>query len=301
MLEATAVEPRGRISPFDLGLWSDEQIPGLRRIAEFLKSQGAVAAIQLAHAGRKASTGHPSQGGGVLRPEAGGWQTVGPSAIPFHASDPAPHALTVEEIAGIPGVFAAAAARALEAGIEVVEIHGAHGYLLHQFLSPIANQRMDEYGGAFDNRARLALEVTEAVRKVWPEKLPLWFRVSAQDWVEGGRTLEESVELARRLKPLGVDLIDVSSGGMSPHAKIKLGPGYQVPFAEAIRKGAEIPTGAVGMITEAAQAEAILEQGQADVVLLAREFLRDPYWPLHAAVKLGVRPAAPSQYLRAFL
>lgn len=296
--EAAAIVPEGRISPADLGLWKDEHIAGLRRITDFLHSQGSAAGIQLAHAGRKASTRIPWEGDGAVAPEDGGWQTVAPSAIPFSSTYPQPRELTVEEVHAIPQAFANAARRAIEAGFDVVEIHAAHGYLLHQFLSPLSNQRKDEYGGSFENRIRLLLEVVDATRAVWTSERPLFVRISATDWVEGGWNLAESVNLARELRKHGVDLIDTSTGGMVPHAKIPVGPGYQVAFAEQIRQEADIPTGAVGMITEPRQAESILAAGQADAVLLARELLRDPYWPIHAALALDEVPALPRQYLR---
>ena len=298
--EATAIEAAGRISPHDAGIWKDEHIEFLARIARFLHSQSAAAGIQLAHAGRKASTRRPWEGGTPIRESEGGWQTVAPSAIPFRETDPAPHALSIAEIKLLVENFRVAAQRALKAGFDLVEIHGAHGYLIHEFLSPLSNQRTDEYGGALANRLRFALEVTEAVRSVWPAHLPLFYRTSATDWVEGGWTPDDSVELARHLKNAGVDLIDCSSGGTSPHAKIPLASGYQVPFAGRIRRETGILTGAVGMITTPEQAEAILREGQADLVLLARQFLRDPYFPLHAAAQLGEKPAPPLQYGRAF-
>lgn len=299
--EATAVEPRGRITHGDLGIWKDEHIAFLRRIAEFVKGQGAVPGIQIAHAGRKASTVLPWEGTAAIAPDAeNGWQVVGPSAIPFREGDPVPHALTVEEIQGIVAAFAAAARRALAAGFEVIEIHGAHGYLIHEFLSPLSNHRTDAYGGPFENRARLALEVIDAVRAEIPAALPLLLRISATDWAEGGWDIAESVELARLAAARGVDLIDVSTGGNVLHAKIPVGPGYQVPFAERIRREAGVPTGAVGLITDAAQAEAVLQEGQADLVLLARELLRDPYFPMHAAQELGAVVRSPKQYARAF-
>jgi len=301
MVEATAVEARGRISPADLGIWKDGHIPNLARIAAFLKSQGAVPGIQLAHAGRKGSTDLPWRGGAALLPEAGGWQTVAPSPIPFRDSDPTPAELRHDEIPGIVNAFAEGAQRALEAGFEVIEIHSAHGYLINEFLSPLSNRRGDEYGGSFDNRIRFLLEATEAIRGVWPGSLPLFLRISAQDWVEGGWTLQDSIELARHVKSLGVDLVDASSGGLVPYAKIELGPGYQVPFAEAIRREAAVPTAAVGLITDPKQADSIVGQGQADLVLLAREFLRDPYWPLHSAKRLEAKIDVPVQYRRAFL
>ena len=300
MTEASAVEARGRISPQDLGIWKDEHIEFLARIARFLRQHGAVPGIQIAHAGRKASTRRPWEGGGRIDPAEGGWQPVAPSAIPFHPGDPAPAALSREEIHAIAKAFADAAARALAAGFQVVEIHGAHGYLMHEFLSPLSNRRGDEYGGSLENRQRFALETAAAVRAVWPDRLPLFHRISATDWAEGGWMPEDSVELARRLGPLGVDLIDCSSGGLVPHQQIALGPGYQVPFAERIRRETGVLTGAVGMITTPRQAAAIVEQGQADLVLLAREFLRDPYFPLHAARELGEKCPPPVQYARAF-
>jgi len=298
--EATAVTAEGRISPADLGIWKDEHIPSLARITRFIASQGAVPGMQLAHAGRKASTQIPWIGSDAISPADGGWQPAGPSPIPFRENDPAPRELTQDEIARAVEAFASAARRALAAGFRVVEIHGAHGYLLHEFLSPLANRRADQYGGSFDNRIRLTLEVAQSIRRVWPDDLPLFIRISAQDWAPGGWTLAESVELARRLKPLGVDLVDCSSGGAVPWARIESGPGYQVPFAETIRRDAGIMTGAVGMITGAAQASDIISRGQADIVLLARELLRDAYWPLHAARSLGAAPPVPPQYRRAF-
>ena len=285
--EASAVEARGRISQQDLGIWKDEHIAFLSRITAFLNQQGAVAAIQLAHAGRKASTYRPWDGSGAVREDAGGWQTVAPSAVAFQPDYAFPAELTRAEIAGLAGSFAAAARRALEAGFQVVELHFAHGYLVHEFLSPLSNHRTDEYGGPFENRIRFALETAEAVRAVWPERLPLFVRISASDWVEGGWDIDESVELSRRLGRLGVDLIDCSSGGLAPQQKIPLGPGYQVPFAARIRREAEIRTAAVGLITTPQQADEIVRAEEADLVLLAREFLRDPYFPLHAAKALG--------------
>jgi 2,4-dienoyl-CoA reductase-like NADH-dependent reductase (Old Yellow Enzyme family) len=300
MTEASAVEARGRISPQDLGVWKDAHIEFLARIARFVKQQGAAPGIQIAHAGRKASVRRPWEGGGPLTPEEGGWQPVGPSEAPFRPGDPAPAALSREQIREIQSAFAAAASRALAAGFEVVEIHGAHGYLISEFLSPLANVREDEYGGPLENRMRFALETAAAVRAAWPERLPLFQRISATDWAEGGWMPEESIELARRLRELGVDLIDCSSGGQVPHQRIPLRPGYQVPFAESIRRETGMRTGAVGLITSAEQAAAILDQGQADLVLLAREFLRDPYFPLHAARALGAESAPPVQYARAY-
>jgi 2,4-dienoyl-CoA reductase-like NADH-dependent reductase (Old Yellow Enzyme family) len=299
-MEATAVEARGRISPYDMGIWKAEHVEFLTRITRFLHSQGAVAGIQLAHAGRKASVQRPWDGGALLSEADGGWQTIAPSAVPFREGDPAPHALSIDEIHGLAGRFREAAERALQAGFDVLEVHGAHGYLIHEFLSPLSNRRTDEYGGTLDNRLRFALEVTEAVRSVWPVRLPLFFRISATDWVPGGWTADDSVELARRLQGLGVDLVDCSSGGNAAAAKIPLGPGYQVPFAERIRRETGMLTGAVGMITTPQQAEDIVSNGQADVVFLAREFLRDAYFALHAASALGGKPAPPVQYGRAF-
>lgn len=301
--EATAVSPEGRITPADAGLWSDHQIEPLIRINRFIKSQGAVAGIQIAHAGRKASSARPWEGGGHLADQAGGWTPVGPSAIAFGGSlGKVPHALTVEEMGRVQANFVATAKRALTAGYDWLEIHAAHGYLLHEFLSPTSNQRTDNYGGSFENRIRFGLETVRAVRAVWPERLPLTVRLSCSDWIEGGWTIDESVEFSRRLKTEGVDLIDCSSGGASPGAKIPLQPGYQVPFAERIRREAQIATAAVGLITTAEQAAAIIAQEQADIILLAREMLRDPNWPLRAAAELGVKPAPrpPDQYARAW-
>jgi 2,4-dienoyl-CoA reductase-like NADH-dependent reductase (Old Yellow Enzyme family) len=298
--EATAVEARGRISPEDLGLWKDEHVPALARIAEFVRKQGAVAGIQLAHAGRKASTPAPWNPGKRVLPADGGWQPVAPSAIPFDPADPPPHELSREEIAGVTGAFVSAAQRALRAGFELIEIHAAHGYLLHEFLSPISNRRTDEYGGVFENRARLVLEVAHAIRAVWPAELPLFVRISATDWVDGGWDAGQSVALARLLAGAGVDLIDCSSGGLTPHAKVPVGPGYQVQFAERVRKESGLATAAVGLITEPAQASEIITSGQADFIFLARQMLRDPYWPLHAARKLSQAVTVPVQYARAF-
>lgn len=300
MVEASAVEARGRITPGDHGIWKDEHVKMLSRITAFIKSQGSVPGIQLAHAGRKASCHVPWDGGSVIPPSAGGWQCVAPSAIAFTEGNPVPAALSRTEIGNLTQAFAAAARRALAAGFEVLELHSAHGYLLHEFLSPLANQRDDDYGGAFDNRVRFLLEVTDAVRAVWPERLPLWVRISATDWVDGGWTADDSVRLAALLRDKGVDLIDCSSGGLVPYAQIPAAPGYQVPFAERIKRQAGILTGAVGMITEPEQADAIIRGAKADLVLLARAFLRDPYWPLHAAQVVGAVGPPPVQYLRAF-
>jgi 2,4-dienoyl-CoA reductase-like NADH-dependent reductase (Old Yellow Enzyme family) len=299
--EAAAIEPRGRISPADLGVWKDEHIEVLARIAGFIRRQGAAPGIQLAHAGRKASTRTPWEGGARIPESEGGWQTVAPSPIPFRPQEPAPAELSKFEIQSIVEAFAAAARRAGDAGFQVVEIHAAHGYLINEFLSPLSNRRSDEYGGSFEGRIQFALEVAVAVRAALSDSLPLFMRISAIDWVEGGWQIEDSVELARHLRPLGVDLVDCSSGALVPYAKIEAGPGYQVPFAERVRRESGILTGAVGLITEAAQADAIVRQEQADIVLLAREFLRDPYWPLHAAKALGVQAEAPRQYSRAFV
>lgn len=300
IVEATAVEARGRISPGDVGLWQDAQIGPLARVAKFIREQGALPGVQLAHAGRKACTARPWEGGRPLGPAQGGWTAVAPSALAFAEDHPVPEALTPGAVAEVARAFAAAAKRSLDVGLELVEIHAAHGYLLHQFLSPLSNHRTDQYGGSFENRCRLLLEVVEAVRGVWPERLPLWVRVSATDWAEsGGWDLPQTVALAKLLKTRGVDLIDCSSGGTLPHAKIPAGPGFQAPFAEAVRREAGIATGAVGMIAEPDQAERIVAENRADVVLLGRAFLRDPYWPLHAARTLGADFVWPAQYRRA--
>jgi 2,4-dienoyl-CoA reductase-like NADH-dependent reductase (Old Yellow Enzyme family) len=300
IVEATAVEARGRITAGDLGLWKDEHIVPLARIAAFIKAQGAAAGIQIAHAGRKASTDLPWEGGATVDLARGGWTPAAPSAVPFRDSDAPPHSLTTPEIAEIVKAFGDTAKRALTAGFQVVEIHGAHGYLLHEFLSPLANKRTDEYGGSYDNRVRLMLEVVKTVRGVWPESFPLFLRISATDWVEGGWALEDSVELARRVKAMGVDLVDCSSGAMVPGAKIPAAPGFQVPFAERIRRETVVMTGAVGLLTEPQQADEIIKTGQADLVLLAREMLRDPYFPLRAAKALGATIKPPDQYGRAW-
>lgn len=301
LTEAAAVTPEGRISPQDLGIWDDAHIPMLRRITEFCRAQGAVMGIQLAHAGRKASTRRPwEQPGGTVPESDGGWDNVmAPSAVPFSSTYPQPHALSLPGIAHVIAAFRSAALRALEAGFQVVELHGAHGYLLHEFLSPLANQRTDRYGGSFENRIRLTLDVTDAVRAVWPCDLPMIVRISATDWAEGGWNIDESVQLARLLRARGVDLIDCSSGGLAAHQQITIGPGYQVPFARRIRAESGSPTAAVGLITDAAQAEQIVAEGSADMVLLARELLRNPRWPLIAAHTLGASIAWPPQYERA--
>ena len=297
--EATAVSAEGRISPGDAGIWNDAQMEAYKPIARFIKEQGSVPGIQIAHAGRKASTSVPWEGNRGLGENEGGWPVVAPSALPFNEDYPKPRALSETEIEAVIRSFAEAAKRSLAAGFEVIEIHSAHGYLLHEFLSPLSNQRTDRYGGSLENRMRLTLEAASAVRKVWPEHLPVLTRISASDWAEGGWDIGQSIELCKKLKTIGIDLIDTSSGGLVPYAKIPAAPNYQVPFAAAIRKEAAMPTGAVGMITEARQAEEILATGQADVVLLAREMLRDPYWPRHAAQVLGADIPWPKQYERA--
>jgi 2,4-dienoyl-CoA reductase-like NADH-dependent reductase (Old Yellow Enzyme family) len=301
LTEAAAVLPEARITPQDLGLWKDEHIAGLRRIVDFLHQQGARAGVQLAHAGRKASMARPwAAEQRALTPKEGGWENVmAPSALPFAENYAPPVALDLAGIQGVTRAFVHAAERAVEAGFDLVEIHSAHGYLLHEFLSPLSNQRSDAYGGSFENRIRLLVEVVDAVRAALPSELALLVRISATDWAEGGWDIEQSVALARVLKQHKVDLIDVSSGGLTPRQVMAVGPGYQTSFAERIRREAEIPTGAVGLITAAAQAEHILRTGQADLVLLAREFLREPYWALKAAGELGDAVSWPAQYLRA--
>jgi 2,4-dienoyl-CoA reductase-like NADH-dependent reductase (Old Yellow Enzyme family) len=300
MTEASAVLPEGRISPQDLGIWSDAHVEPLRRIVRFIHEQGSVAGMQLAHAGRKASTRRPWEGEGAIGASEGGWNNVmAPSALPFTDNYPKPRVLTREGIQEIVQAFAAAARRACDAGMRVIEIHAAHGYLIHEFLSPLSNQRDDEYGGSFENRTRALREIVTAVRGAWPQGAPLFVRISATDWIEGGWDLEQSIALALELKKLGVDLIDCSSGGTVPHAKIPAGAGYQTLFAQRIRAEAEILTGAVGLISAPAQAEHIINTGQADAVLMAREFLRDPYWPLRAASELRQSVSWPIQYLRA--
>jgi len=300
MAEATAVTADGRISAADLGLWSDAHIPPLERAFRFIAAQGSVPGIQLAHAGRKASTEEPWKGGHPVASEQGGWTPVfGPSPLPFAEGYQTPRELSRQQIREIVDAFAAAAVRARTAGARVIELHMAHGYLLHSFLSPLSNRRTDEYGGPFENRIRMACEVAQAVRERWPEELPLFARISATDWAEGGWTPEDSVGLARRLKALGVDVVDCSSGGILPGIRIPLAPGYQVPFAEKIRREAGVATAAVGLITEPQQAEEIVGSGRADLVVMARQLLRDPYWPLHAAQALGHELAWPVQYERA--
>lgn len=300
MTEASAVLAQGRISPGDLGIWKDEQVEMLGKICQFIQEQGAVPGIQLAHAGRKASTAVPWKGGKALAPAAGGWlPIVAPSALAFEPEGIFPQELDAKGILEVIEAFAAAARRALSAGAKVIEIHAAHGYLLHEFLSPLSNQRTDKYGGSLENRMRLLRETVEAVRKVWPERYPLFVRISATDWADGGWDIDQSVALARQLGPMGVDLIDCSSGGTLPAAAIPTGAGYQVPFAERIKRETSMPTAAVGMITTAEQADQIIRNGEADMVLLARQMLRDPYWPLHAARTLRQDFPAPVQYGRA--
>jgi len=297
--EAATVAPDGRISPQDLGIYDDAHVDGLSRVVRAVHAQGCLAGIQLAHAGRKGSTTPPWQGSTAVGRDGGGWQPLGPGDQPFSPAHPPPRAMTVHDIEAATASFGAAVSRALEAGFDVVEIHAAHGYLIHEFLSPLVNTRTDAYGGGFDNRARLCVAVVDTIRTRWPERLPLFVRISASDWKEGGWDVEQSVELALRLRQHGVDLIDCSSGGAVPDVTVPFAPGYQVPFAERIRRAAAIPTGAVGLITEPAQANAIIEGECADVVLLARELLRDPYWPLRAARELGHQAPWPIQYLRA--
>ena len=300
LTEATAVLPEGRISPQDLGIWSDDHVAALKRIVRFIHEQGSVAGMQLAHAGRKASTRRPWEGDGAIPENQGGWKNVtAPSAIPFAENYSMPQALTHDGIREIIAAFAAAARRACDAGFRVIEIHGAHGYLIHEFLSPLSNKRTDDYGGSFENRTRMLREVVQAVRTSWPKGAPLFVRISATDWIDGGWDLQESIALASELKKLGVDLIDCSSGGTVPHAKIPVGAGYQTVFAQRIREEADILTGAVGMITSPAQAEHVVNSGQADAILMAREFLREPYWPLRAAQELRQSVSWPVQYLRA--
>jgi len=299
LTEAAAVVPQGRISPRDLGIWHEDHIEFLARIVRFIKERGSVAGIQLAHAGRKASTPPPWENRSVTLTEPeGGWPIVAPSSIPFDEGCIIPTALSDIGITEIAAAFVDAARRSLLAGFQVVEIHAAHGYLLHQFLSPLSNKRTDQYGGSFENRTRLLRNIVTAVRAVWPEDRPLFVRISATDWIEGGWDVEQSLELVRQLLPLGVDLIDCSSGGTDPHARIPLGAGYQTCFAEQIRRETGSKSGAVGMITSPVQADHIIRSGQADLVLLARELLRDPYWPLRAARELGHPSPWPAQYVR---
>jgi len=297
--EASAVTAEGRITAEDLGIYKDAHVEFLSRIVRFLKSQGTVPGMQLAHAGRKASTQVPWVGPSKVSVEDGGWVPVAPSAVAFSDTYPMPRALAKEEIRGIVDAFAAAARRALEAGFLVLEIHAAHGYLAHEFFSPLSNLRTDDYGGSFENRTRIGREIVSAVRKVWPDHLPLFIRISATDWKEGGWDLDQSVELAKQLKPLGVDLVDCSSAGLAVDQKIIAGPGFQVPFAERIRRDAKIPTATVGLIETKDQASEILAKDQADLVLMAREHLRDPYWTLRTAREMKQKMSWPAQYLRA--
>ena len=298
MVEATAVSPEGRISPDDSGIWSDAHAEAFKRITKFIKEQGAVAGIQLAHAGRKASTAPPWDGGSKIEVADGGWRVAAPSAIRFAETYPEPREMTYADIEKVTDDFVAAAERAVDAGFEVIEIHAAHGYLLHEFLSPLSNKRTDEYGGRLENRMRFPLITARRVRETVPKNLPVFVRISATDWVEGGWDLEQSIEFCKQLKDLGIDLVDVSSGGNVPDAKIPVGPGYQIPFAREIRSRAGIKTGAVGMITEPQQAEDILHNGEADAILIAREFLRDPYLAFRAAQELGGAVDVPKQYGR---
>lgn len=298
--EATAVLPEGRISPQDLGIWKDEHVVMLSRIADFIRTQGSIAGMQLAHAGFKASTKSPWLGGGPVDESDGGWRPIhAPSALPFKEGWIVPEALDQRGIERVIQGFADAAKRALAAGFEVIELHAAHGYLIHEFLSPITNKRTDQYGGSFENRTRLARDIVIEVRKVWPENLPMFMRISATDWVDGGWSPDESVALAKVVHALGVDLLDCSTGGIVPNARIPTNPGYQVPFAAKVKREAGVLTGAVGLITTARQANEILQKGDADVVLMARQFLRDPYVPLHAAQELGAETDWPLQYVRA--
>jgi 2,4-dienoyl-CoA reductase-like NADH-dependent reductase (Old Yellow Enzyme family) len=300
--EATAVLPEGRITSADLGMWDDAHVEASRHLVKFIKDQGSIPGIQLAHAGRKASTSVPWKGSGYVGADKGGWEVVAPSPLPFDEKSPTPRALGEQDIQGIVTAFAQATKRCLAAGYEVIELHAAHGYLMHEFLSPLSNQRTDNYGGSLENRMRFVVEITQAVRKAWPERLPLLVRISATDWVDqGGWDVPQSVTLCKKLKEIGVDLIDVSSAGLIPGTKLVTGPGYQVPFAEAIKQGVQIPVGTVGRIVSPEQAEQILANGQADAVFIGREMLRDPHWPLHAAHALGEDIAWPNQYERAKL
>lgn len=301
IVEATGVAPEGRITPGCLGIWSDAHAEPLARIAKFLKDHGAVAGIQIAHAGRKGSAALPWHGGAHLSDAQGGWPTIAPSAIPFGGDlKKVPQAMSEPEILRVQNDFVSAAKRALAAGFNFLEIHSAHGYLFNEFLSPLSNQRTDKYGGSFENRTRILIDTTRAIRKIWPDNLPLAVRISAIDWMPGGWQIEDSIALAKILKSEGVDLMDCSSGGLVPDAKIEVKPGYQVPFSEKIRQAAEIKTATVGFITEAKQADDIVRSGKADLVLLARQFLADPYWPAHAAKTLGIKITPPNQYLRAW-
>lgn len=300
LVEATAVEPRGRITAHDLGIWNDAQIDPLSRIVKFIESQGAVPGIQIAHAGRKASVARPWDGGAPVTEANGGWKPIAPSPLVFDKGHTVPEELTTEKIKAITVLFVKAAQRARQAGFKVIELHAAHGYLLHEFLSPVSNKRQDNYGGSLENRMRLVLETAAALRETWPKELPVFTRISASDWLEPeGWTLEQSVALSKRLKDIGIDLIDCSSAGMTPDAKVITGAGYQTAFAQVIRKEAGIMTGAVGMITSAPQAEHVLKTGQADLAVIGRALLKDPYWPLHAASELKAQVIWPSQYQRA--
>jgi 2,4-dienoyl-CoA reductase-like NADH-dependent reductase (Old Yellow Enzyme family) len=299
IVEATGVSPEGRITPHDLGIWNDTQVEAFRRITRFLVSQGTVPGIQLAHAGRKASTDQPWKGGAPLAPDAGGWQPLGPSALAHDESHPVPTELTSDQISGVVGQFADAARRALAAGFDIAEIHGAHGYLIGNFLSPHSNHRTDEYGGSYENRTRFALEVVDAVREVWPDDKPLFFRISATDWLEeGGWTPDDTVRFAHDLQAHGIDLLDVSTGGNASGVRIPVDPGYQVPFAARVKAETALPVAAVGLITDTEQAEKILSNGEADAVLLGRELLRNPSWARHAARELGGEVRVPDQYHR---
>jgi 2,4-dienoyl-CoA reductase-like NADH-dependent reductase (Old Yellow Enzyme family) len=297
--EAAGVTPEGRLSPEDLGVWSEKHFEPLERITRFIVQQGAVPGIQLAHAGRKGSTFRPWSGAGEVKPDKGGWQVVGPSAEPFADNFPMPKELTVAEIGKLQEAFVTAAKRSVDAGFRVIEVHGAHGYLFHEFYSPLSNHRTDQYGGSFENRTRFLRDTVAAVRKALPDNIVLFVRISSTDWTEGGWDIAQSVDLAKQLKAVGADVIDASSGGNVGNAKIPIGAGYQTPFAERIRREAGIATAAVGLITDAAQADQMIRNGQADFALLARELLRDPYWPLHAAQELGIKASWPAQYLRA--
>ncbi len=302
LTEATAVTANGRISPHDLGLWQDAHVEMLARITHFVRAEGACVGVQLAHAGRKASTKRPWEGGGMVGAADGGWSDVmAPSAVAFSEAYPMPHALSEEGIASVIDAFRDAAARALAAGFEVIELHAAHGYLLHQFLSPLSNQRSDAWGGSFEHRVRLTVDVVDAIRTVWPERLPLLVRLSATDWVEGGWSVADTVRLSALLHTHGVDLVDCSSGGLAHGVRIPIGPGYQVPFARQVRAESGIATGAVGLITDPRQADAIVADGDADLVFLARELLRQPRWPIAAAHALGAEEPWPKQYERAKL
>ena len=298
MTEATAVELRGRISPWDVGLWSDEQEAAFARIAAFVSEQGAIPGVQLAHAGRKASHMRPWEDRKPIFREDGGWETVAPSPLPLNADDIVPTELTTDQISEILSRYKDSAQRALRAGFKLIEIHAAHGYLLHSFLSPLTNHRSDDYGGSFDNRVKVVLEVAKTIREVWPDELPLFVRISVKDWVDGGWDVPDSVELAKRLRPLGVDLIDCSSGGAVLEQQIPIHPGYQVPLAQAVREGAEIKSAAVGLISEPVQAEEILANERADLIVIGRMALWSPYWPHHAASVLHAEAKLPIQYAR---